>query len=124
MMMKGEVIEKPPLAWLELGLFSGGDDESELHAFQIEGTELQKPDSFRVKVKLDWGWPPEETWTSYVEPILVRENGRLVVNDVLYLKDGGVDAEYQLSMALSAGCDGPHWVGDPDQRNTQKPQQK
>jgi hypothetical protein len=55
---------------------------------------------------------------------VVRENGHFAVNDVIYLKDDVRDAEGRLSEALSAGCDGSHWVGDRDQRNDQKPQQK
>jgi hypothetical protein len=119
MLMKDQVIEKPPLAWLELGLFSGGDDEDELRVFQIERMESEKDGSFRVYVRLTWGWAPEKPWISHVAAILVRENGRLVVNEVIYLKDES-SVDYRLSGALSAGCDGPRWVGD--KREDQKPQ--
>ena len=124
MLMKDQVIEKPPLAWLELGIFSGGDDEGELRAFQIERTESEKIGAFRVFVRLTWGWPPEKPWISHVAVILLQENGRLVVDDVIYLRDNDTDVEYRLSRSLSAGCDGPRWVGDRDERNDQKPQQK
>lgn len=121
MLIKGEVIEKPPLAWLELGIFSGGDDEEELRAFQIERTESEKGGSLRVYVRLTWGWPPEKPWISHVAVVLLRDGGRLAVEDVIYLKDNDIDAEYRLSTALSDGCDGPHWVGYDYQRNGQKP---
>jgi len=124
MLMKDQVIEKSPLAWLELGLFSGGDDEDELRAFQVEKTEPEKDGSFRADVTLTWGWPPEKPWISHVAAIVVRENGRPVVDDVIYLKDNDMDVEYRLSKALSAGCDGPHWVGYDSQRNGQKPEHK
>jgi hypothetical protein len=120
MLMKDQSIEKPPLGWLELGLFSGGDDEDALRAFQIEKIEPEKDGSFRVYVTLTWGWPPEKPWISRVAPILAQENGRLVVDDVTYLKDekDKFSADYRLSQALSEGCDGPHWVGD--RRNEKK----
>jgi hypothetical protein len=111
---------KPEYAWLELGIFSGGDDEVELRAFQVERTESESDGSFRVVVGLKWGWPPEETWTTRVAAILVPENGRLVMNDVVYLKDNGTDVEYQLSKSLSAGCDGPHWIGYGHSPNSEK----
>ena len=114
---------KPEYAWLELGLFSAGDDEDELRAFQVERTESESDGSFRVVVRLKWGWPPEETWITRVAAILVPENGRLVVNDVVYLKDNGMDVEYQLSKALSDGCDGPHWVGYGRAQNGEKQQE-
>ena len=75
-------------------------------------------------VSLTWGWPLEDTENWQIEVIIVRENGRLVVDDVIYLKDKDLAAEYRLSEYLAAGCDGSHWVGDRDQRNDQKPQQK
>ena len=102
---------KPEYGWLELGLFSAGDDEDEMRSFQVERTESESDGSFHVVVGLKWGWSPEKPWITHVAAILVPENGRLVVNDVVYLKDNGTDVEYQLSKALSAGCDGPHWVG-------------
>jgi len=55
---------------------------------------------------------------------LIQENGRIVVDDVTYLKDNDMDVEYRLSKALSEGCDGPHWVGYDYHQNDQKPQQK
>ena len=111
---------KPEYGWLELGLFSAGDDEDEMRSFQVERTESESDGSFHVVVGLKWGWSPEKPWITHVAAILVPENGRLVVNDVVYLKDNGTDVEYQLSKALSAGCDGPHWVGYGRSPNSEK----
>jgi hypothetical protein len=107
---------KPEIGWLELGTFSGGDDELELRAFHIERTESAKDGSLRVYVRLIWGYPPEETWISNVAATVVRENGNLFIDDITYLRDEPQDAEARLSSSLSAGCDGPHWVGFHDSK--------
>jgi hypothetical protein len=66
-----------------------------------------------MNVRLIWGWPPEKPWMSQVAAILVPESSRLVVDDVIYLKDAEdkYGVEYRLSGSLSYGCDGPRWVG-------------
>jgi hypothetical protein len=112
---------KPEIGWLELGLFSGGDDELELRAFRIERAQSEKGGSFRVYVRLTWGYPPEHTWVSRVAASLVRENGRVLLDDVTYLKDESEDAEWRLSDGLSAGCDGPRWVGFHDTKQQSNP---
>lgn len=58
----------------------------------------------------------------HVAPIVVRENGRLVVDDVIYLKDATLNlkADWRLSQSLSNGCDGPRWVGDREQPDQSK----
>jgi hypothetical protein len=106
---------KPEIGWLELGLFSGGDDESELNAFKVERAQSEEDGSYRVYVRLTWGRPPDGPWVSHVAIVLVEENGRFVVDDVLYLKEvKNLESESldgQLSQSLSEGCNGPHWVG-------------
>lgn len=102
---------KPPFAWLEAGLFSGDDEQAEPRAFQIERTQSEGDGSFRVYVRLTWGTPPEKPSSWRVAAIVVREDGRFVLDDVIYLKDRNREAEARLSKYLSAGCDGPHWVG-------------
>jgi hypothetical protein len=105
---------KPEYGWLELGFFSNGDDEDELRNFQIERMESLKDGSKHVNVQLTWGWPPEKPWISHVAAVLVQENGRWVVDDVIYLKNeqDKSDVDYRLSGSLSYGCDGPRWVGN------------
>jgi hypothetical protein len=103
---------KPEFAWLESGLFSGGDERSEPKTFHIESIEREKNGSYRALVKLTWGSsssPPQLVW--YVTAVVVREDGHLVIDDVLYPKDEDHEAEPRLSKALSTGCDGARWVG-------------
>jgi len=113
---------KPPFAWLEAGLFSGDDEQAEPRAFHIERTQSEKDGSFRVYVRLTWGEPPERPEIWYVVAIVVQENGHFALDDVIYLKDEGRPFESRLSEYLSAGCDGPHWVGHGDRRNDLKQQ--
>lgn len=102
---------KAPLAWLEFGLFSGADDRSGPHTFQIEESQSEKDSSIRVNVRLTEGVPPEKPWAWQVAAIVIHEHGRFVVNDVVFLKDTDVDTESRLSDILQRGCDGSHWVG-------------
>jgi hypothetical protein len=102
---------KPPFAWLEAGLFSGDDEQAEPRAFQIERIQSEGVNSFRVYVRLTWGTAPEKPSTWRVAAIVVREDDHFVLDDVIYLKDQNREAEARLSEYLSAGCDGPHWVG-------------
>jgi hypothetical protein len=111
---------KPPV--LEMGLFSGNDEKTEPRTFHIERTESEKDGSFRVYVRLTLGTPHTSSWwVWHVAAILVRENSRLVVDDVIYLKDekGKLSVDYRLSeaLSLSGGCDGTRWVGNGGKRN-------
>ena len=104
---------KPPV--LEMGFFSGANEKTSPRTFQIERTESEKDGSFRIHVRLTLGTPHTSSWWVWqVAVILVRENGRLIVDDVIYLKDekDGLGVDYRLSEALSDGCDGPRWVGE------------
>jgi len=106
---------KPP--FLEFGLFSGDDLRAEPRSFQIERVESEKDGSMRVYVKLTHDTPGENPWTWRVALILVRENGHLAVDDVIFLKDSPQDVDVRLSDYLSQGCDGPHWVGLGNKQN-------
>jgi hypothetical protein len=119
--------EKAPFGVYESGIFSGGDERTGPRTFQIESTKVEKDDSVRVVVKLSWWDAPikkipgdyreytsaDKPMVWHVAPILVRENGRLVVEDVIYLKDENdpQDVERRLSQSLSYECNGPHWAG-------------
>ena len=109
---------KPELAWLEIGLFSGDVERASPRAFHIEKTQAAKDGSSRVYVRLTWG-SSVNPWMWHVAPILIREEGHFVVDDVIYLKDDHED-ESRLSEWLSAGCDGPRWVGYGGKRNDPK----
>jgi hypothetical protein len=103
---------KPP--FLEFGLFSGNDLRAEPQVFSIERVQAAKDGSIRAYVKLTHDEPGESPWTWRVVAILMRENGHLVVDDVIYLKDRPQDVDTRLSEYLSQGCDGPRWVGFSD----------
>lgn len=102
---------KPPFAWLESGLFSGDNEQASPHDFEIERIQAEKDGSLGVYVKLTWEDPPAPKWTWQVAVIVLKEDAHFVVDDVVYLKDENRPVESRLSEYLSAGCDGPHWVG-------------
>ena len=97
---------KPPVGLIENGIFSGANEKAEPQAFHIERTERGK-DSSRVYVRLTVGDPPDKPLVWYVAVVVVDEDGRPVVDDVLYLKGENGEAESRLSKDLSSGCDGP-----------------
>ena len=111
---------KPPTGLLENGVFSGGNEEAEPRAFHIEKTESERDGSVHVYVQLTGGAPPEKSLMWRVAAVVVRENGHLVVDDVIYLKEPWENAGGRLSARLSANCDGPHWVGLVDRKNNTK----
>jgi hypothetical protein len=103
--------EKPPIEWLEFGLFTGGNEKVSPRAFDIERTQSEKDGYFRVYVRLTWG-PPSKPWIWRVAAIVVAEGGHFVVDDVIFLKDDEtLDTEFPLSQYLTGGCDGGRWVG-------------
>ena len=114
--------EKPPIEWLEFGLFTGGNEKVSPRAFDIERTQSGKDGYFRVYVRLTWG-PPSKPWIWRVAAIVVQESSHFVVDDVIFLKDDEtLDTEFRLSEYLTGGCDGPRWVGYGEQRNDTKQQ--
>jgi hypothetical protein len=116
---------KAPFGVYESGIFSGGDERTGPRAFNVERTQVEKDGSVRVYVRLAWWDAPVHKraddlreYTSADRPVIwhvalivVRENSRYVLDDVIYLKDKDLDKEYRLSNVLAQGCDGPHWVG-------------
>lgn len=111
---------KPEFDWLELGLFSGSDEQATPSSFVVTGTQSQKNGSIRVCVTLTYKEPQERPWIWHVAAIVVLENGHYVVDDVVYLKEPGESAESRLSAALSDGCEGRHWVGYGKRRKDRK----
>jgi hypothetical protein len=101
---------KPPFAWLESGLFSGDDERASPRTYHIEGSHRERDGSLRVYVRLTWG-SSEDRFIWRVAVIVVREDGRSVVDDVIYLKEDDQDVDRRLSQYLSAGCNGPHLIG-------------
>jgi hypothetical protein len=93
---------KPPFGTLELGVFSGGVEEAGPQTFHIEKVEAEKDGSYRALVTLTYAEPSFKlTWQ--VAPIVIPENGRFVVNNVIYLKQDNLD-EYRLSDTLIEDC--------------------
>lgn len=102
---------KPPGVF-EDGIFSGSSEQAEPKAFSIGRTEVESDGVSRVHVKLTWEDASNAPMTWYVAAVVGRENGRPVVEDVLFLKDDDRKIEARLSKMLASGCDGPRWVGD------------
>lgn len=113
---------KPP--FLESGLFTGDDARAEPTAFHIERVQTEKDASIRVYVRLTRTDPGESPDIWNVAAILVRENGHLVVNDVIWFYDRPQGLEVRLSEYLAQDCDGPHWVGSKKPESGQKQQQR
>lgn len=111
---------KPELGWLELGPFSGDNERASPQSFLIQKSKAEKNGSFRVYVRLTRAYPEGSPSIWRVAAIVKRENGRFVVDDIIYLKDGPQDVDVRLSEYLSQGCDGPRWVG----YDTRKPEVK
>jgi hypothetical protein len=103
---------KPPIGMIEDGIFSGGDERAAPNSFHIERIEPGKDGSSRAYVRLAWDDPSNKPFIWHVAVIVLLENGRPVVDDVLYLKEKKGDVESSLSKSLSSGCRGTHWVGD------------
>lgn len=106
---------KAPFEWSESGLFSGGNERTSPGDFQIERIQREKDGLFRVNVKLTYR-PQDGPGSWRVAAVLVLEDGRLAVDDVIYLKDPdrSDQVDTSLSKVLAHGCEGPHWVGDRD----------
>jgi hypothetical protein len=110
---------KPAFGWLETGLFSGSNERAIPAATAVERTEPMKDGTFRVYVRLTYkesfetyGKPPDPTHTFdwHVAAVVVSEERRFVVNDVLMFKDDSTKIASRLTDSFT-GCDGPHWVG-------------
>jgi len=103
---------KPP-GLIESGIFSGGDEEAEPRGFQVEKAEPAKDGSIRAYVRFRWGKPPEKPVFWRVADVFTQEDGRYLLNDVIFLKNEHNREEYRLSRLLALDCSGPHWIGYP-----------
>jgi hypothetical protein len=115
---------KPEFPWLEFGLFSGRSERADPQGFRILETQPEKDGSFRVIVELwiIYGTPAKpEPLVWHVAAIVVHEDAKYVVNDVIFLKDYSTnEPNFRLSEVLRLGCDGAHWIGYGKQRNGPK----
>jgi len=112
---------KPAFEWLELGLFSGDDEQASPNTFRIQSTQFGTDGTVRVSVKLTHQEKPPYRPSSWrVAAVLTRESDQYVVDDVIYLRNGNHGADYRLSQALAWGCDGPHWIQYPKRLTSSK----
>jgi len=124
--MKGSQL-KAPLEWGEDGLFSGPYDDARPSEATVGRAEPTGNGSFRVRIRLIWR-SDDKTFSPYIQPpprpiswqwsvcaLVTPEDGRYVVDDVLFFKDEEkADPKVvgsRLSHILTIGCDGPRWTG-------------
>lgn len=87
------------------GIFSGERGSAEPKSFEIQRTVPEKDGSSRVDVELTGPQPPppySERWTWRVAAVVIRENGQLAVDDVIYINDATDDN--QNTNWLTGGC--------------------
>lgn len=105
---------KPEFRWLEIGLFSGGNEKALPAEAVVERTEPQKDGSFHVYVKLTYknsGSPdPANTFHWTIAAKVISEDRRFVVDDILLFKDDSTQVESRLSNSF-IGCQGSRWIG-------------
>jgi len=101
---------KPP-GLIEFGIFSGSTEEADPRSFRVEKAEPRKDGSVRVYVRFRWGKPPEKPHSWRVADVFIEEDGRHLLDDVIFLKDENHPEEMRLSKLLAEDCDGPRWVG-------------
>ena len=110
---------KPAFGWLETGLFSGSNKWAIPASSAVERTEPMKDATFRVYVRLTYkesfetnGEPPDpkHKFDWHVVAVVVSEEGRFVVNDVLLFRNDSTKSASRLTDSF-AGCEGPHRVG-------------
>ena len=104
---------KPP--GFGYGLFTG--DDASPRIFEIEKTDAANDGSFKVHVGLTSSAPTERPYIWHPVVIVVREDGRFVVEDITYPTYEYEDPSPPLSEYLFAGCDGAHWIGFGGQRD-------
>jgi len=96
---------KPPVSLEDYELLSGGNKDMDPQTFRIDRTDAGIDGAYRVDVKLiSEDASKKLTW--YVAAVVVRENGRPVVDDVLYLKGTDREIDFRLTDLLKLGCKG------------------
>jgi hypothetical protein len=60
---------------------------------------------------------PADTFSWPVAAVVVFEDGRYVVNDILFFKEDSTEVDYRLSHFLTLGCDGSRWIGYQESRS-------
>jgi hypothetical protein len=105
---------KPEFAWLEMGLFSGGNEEAIPSDANVQRTDIQQDGSYRVRVQLThresfetYGRAPDpaNTFKWSVVVAVIRDGSRFAVDDVLYLDEDSKRIESRMSQFVSLGCE-------------------
>jgi hypothetical protein len=109
------VILKPEFGWLESGLFSGENEMALPAVVDVERTRLQKNGAFRVYVRFmykeyDRASDREKTFHWHGAAVVISEDRRFLVDDILLFKEESTKIESRLSRRFR-GCNGPRWIG-------------
>jgi len=91
---------KAPFFWSEAGIFTGPTERTSPGDFHIESTQAEKNGAFRVIVSFTYR-PIDGSGSWHVTVLVVREDGRFVVDDVIFPKDETRDVDLTLSKSLS-----------------------
>jgi hypothetical protein len=96
---------KAPFYWSEAGIFSGPNERTSPGDFHIESTHAEKNGVFRFVVSFNYR-PIDGSGSWRVTILVVREDGRFVVDEVIFPKDEVRDVDLTLSESLSEECHG------------------
>ena len=105
---RGQIM-KAPFAWSEFGMFSGANERTSPGRFHIEIIRKTRDGAFQVVVGLAYR-PGDGPGSWRVTDRVIQEDGRFVIDDVFFLKDGTEDGS-TLTSRFSEGCVGARWVG-------------
>jgi len=112
---------KPEFVWLEMGLFSGSNEEAIPSHAIVQRIEIQQDGSYRVHVQITYGESfetygrtpdPANTFKWSVVATVIRDGSRFAVDDVLYLNEESKRIESRLSQFLSVRCEKGRWVSN------------
>lgn len=101
---RGQMV-KAPFAWSEFGIFSGANERTSPGEFHIESVRKTEDGSFQVVVGFTYR-PGDGPGSWRVTDRVIKEDGRFVVDDVQFPKEGLEDGSTLTGM-LSEGCEGP-----------------
>ena len=104
----GQMI-KAPFSWSEFGLFSGANERISPASFHIESVHKDRDASFQITVSFTHR-PGDGSGSWHVTDHLIHEDGRFVLDDVLFSKNASGES-LTLTGILSEGCERAHWVG-------------
>jgi hypothetical protein len=104
--------EKPEYPWLELGLFSGGNEMAVPASVEVADTRNEGGGRYRVDLRFAYRDERGATFTWDGSALVACQGSTCLVDDFVPAPVDGVAAP-RLS-ATFAGCDGKRWVGAPE----------